>query len=582
MVVYTVAIGPDEAWDLLVRPRIGELLTNTLSLVVGCTVTCLVLGVAAAWVVERTDLPLRPLWHGLLVAPLAVPAFVNSYSWAALPRRARLHRCPTGHHALLLPPGLLAGGRHAPGSRPGAGGGVVLGHGRAETFVRVVLPQLRPAVLGGCLLVALHLLAEFGALQMLQFPTFTTAIYDQYSSTFNGPAANMIAGVLVLCCVLILTAELKLRGHRRYARVAHGAARPVERQRLRLMRWPVILLVAGLVAFAVGVPTYSLVHWLRVGSSTEFPLDELASAAGTSLALGAGGAVLTVLLALPVAWLAVRYRSAASTAVERSTYIANALPGIVVALALVTVSIRVVQPIYQTYLLLLVCYAIMFLPRAVVSVRAALEQAPLVLDDVAHSLGSGPLATARRVTLPIIGPGLGAGAALVFLAVSTELTATLMLAPIDTVTLATRFWSEFVGRVRRGRAVRPADGADLDPRDDPAGPSGDRVQRSREDPRMSSLRLDSVRKSFGTTVAVHEVRLTVPERSITAVLGPSGCGKTTLLRLIAGFLDPDAGTICFGTGWSPAPADRSPRSADGSATSHRRERSSRTSTSPPT
>ena len=77
-----------------------------------------------------------------------------------------------------------------------------------------------------------------------------------------------------------------------------------------------------------------------------------------------------------------------------------------------TVSIRVVQPIYQTYLLLLVCYAIMFLPRAVVSVRAALEQAPLVLDDVAHSLGSGPLATARRVTLPIIGPGLGAGAAL--------------------------------------------------------------------------------------------------------------------------------------------------------------------------
>ena len=102
-------------------------------------------------------------------------------------------------------------------------------------------------------------------------------------------------------------------------------------------------------------------------------------------------AAVTVLLALPVAWLAVRYRTAASTAVERSTYVANALPGIVVALALVTVSIRVVQLIYQTYLLLLVAYAIMFLPRAVVSVRAALEQAPVVLDDVAHSLGSGPL-----------------------------------------------------------------------------------------------------------------------------------------------------------------------------------------------
>jgi iron(III) transport system permease protein len=60
---------------------------------------------------------------------------------------------------------------------------------------------------------------------------------------------------------------------------------------------------------------------------------------------------------------------------------------------------------------------------------------------VAHSLGVGPFATARRVTLPIIAPGIGAGAALVFLAVSTELTATLMLSPIDTTTLATRFWS---------------------------------------------------------------------------------------------------------------------------------------------
>ena len=83
----------------------------------------------------------------------------------------------------------------------------------------------------------------------------------------------------------------------------------------------------------------------------------------------------------------------------------------------------------------------MFLPRPTVSVRAALEQAAVVLDDVAHSLGAGPLATASRVTLPIIAPGIGAGAALVFLAVATELTATLMLAPIDTATLATKFWS---------------------------------------------------------------------------------------------------------------------------------------------
>jgi iron(III) transport system permease protein len=443
VVVYTVLIGPTEASELLFRPRIGELLTNTLTLVAGCTAACTVLGVGAAWVVERTDLPSRRLWHGLLVAPLAVPAFVNSYSWSSLSPEVRgyvgaLLVVTLSYYPLVYLPVVATLRGLDPALEETA---FSLEHGRWRTFVRVVLPQLRPAILGGGLLVALHLLAEFGALQMLQFPTFTTAIYDQYSSTFNGPAANMIAGVLVLCCVLLLTLELRLRGHRHYARVAHGAARPVERQRLGPARIPVTLLVAALVALAVGVPTYSLVHWLRVGSSTEFPVGDLLSAAATSLGLGAAGAALTVLLALPVAWLAVRHRTIASTVVERSTYVANALPGIVVALALVTVSIRVVEPAYQTVGLLLVAYAIMFLPRAVVTVRAALEQAPVVLDDVAHSLGAGPIETARRVTLPIIAPGIGAGAALVFLAVSTELTATLMLSPIDTATLATQFWS---------------------------------------------------------------------------------------------------------------------------------------------
>jgi iron(III) transport system permease protein len=76
-----------------------------------------------------------------------------------------------------------------------------------------------------------------------------------------------------------------------------------------------------------------------------------------------------------------------------------------------------------------------------VSTRAAIAQAPPVLEDVAHSLGTRGTATLWRVILPLIAPGIGAGAALVFLAVVTELTATLLLAPTGTRTLATQFWS---------------------------------------------------------------------------------------------------------------------------------------------
>ncbi|HYH35228.1 MAG TPA: iron ABC transporter permease [Nocardioides sp.] len=440
---YTVLIGPAEAWELVVRPRMGLLLWNTVRLAVGAMALSALLGVALAFLVERSDVPARGLWHGLLVAPLAVPAFVNSYAWVSLDRSVvgyagALLVITLSYYPLVYLPVVAALRGLDPALEEAAWS---LGQSRWRSFRTVVLPQLRPALLGGVLLVGLHLLAEFGALQLLRFPTFTTAIYDQYGSTFNGAAANMIAGVLVLCCLLLLLAELRLRGHRRLTRLGHGAARSPVRVRLGRARVPLTAALTGLVALAVGVPTYALVHWLRVGASTEFPLDELAGATGSTLALAALGAVATTVVALPVAWLAVRHRGALTTAIERSTYVANALPGIVVALALVTVSLRVVPAVYQTALLLLTAYAVMFLPRAVVSVRAGLEQAPLVLDDVARSLGSGPLETARRVTLPVIAPSLGAGAALVFLAIATELTATLMLSPIGTDTLATSFWS---------------------------------------------------------------------------------------------------------------------------------------------
>jgi iron(III) transport system permease protein len=443
VVVYTVITGPQEAWDLLVRPRVGMLVWNTVRLVV-CTIgLSLVIGVGCAWLVERSNLPLRPLWHGLLVAPLAVPAFVNSYGWVSLTHAVQggpgaVMIVTLSYYPLVYLPVVATLRGLDPALEEAA---YSLNHSPWRTFRRVVLPQLRPAMYGGALLVGLHLLSEFGAIQMLRFPTFTTAIYDQFRSSFNSAAANMIAGILVLFCVLMLSLELRLRGRRRYASVSQGAARPVERHRLGPWMIPALLAVGLVVAAAVGVPTWSLVHWLRVGTSAAYPVGDLTGAALTSLGLGAVAAVLVVVLALPVAWLAVRYRTTTSTMVERSTYIGNALPGIVVALALVTVSIRVVQPLYQTFALLVAAYAIMFLPRAVVTVRAALEQAPLVLDDVAHSLGAGPIATARRVTLPLIAPGIGAGAALVFLAVATELTATLMLAPIDVTTLATKFWS---------------------------------------------------------------------------------------------------------------------------------------------
>jgi iron(III) transport system permease protein len=440
---YAAVIGPAQLWELVVRPRILDLLGHTVALSIACMAATAVLGVGLALLVERTDLPARRLWHGLLVAPLAVPAFVNGYAWISLAPSVHGFRgaflvITLSYYPLVYLPVVAALRGLDPALEESAWS---LGHSHRRSLGTVVLPQLRPALLGGTLLVGLHLLAEFGALSLLRYPTFTTAIYDQYGSTFNGRAATAMAGVLVLLCLLLLLADLRLRGDRHYARVGQGAARRTVPVHLGAARWPALLAPVAVVALALGVPSWSLLHWLRVGTSAELVAGELAAAAGSTITLAAVGALATTAAAVPVVWLAVRHRNRLSTLVERSTYVANALPGIVVGLALVVASLRLVPVVYQTALLLLVAYAILFLPRAVVTVRAGLEQSPVVLDHVAHSLGLGPLQTARRVTLPLIAPSLGAGAALVFLAISTELTATLMLSPIGTSTLATEFWS---------------------------------------------------------------------------------------------------------------------------------------------
>ncbi|HWJ11641.1 MAG TPA: ABC transporter permease subunit, partial [Nocardioides sp.] len=200
--------------------------------------------------------------------------------------------------------------------------------------------------------------------------------------------------------------------------------------------------LAALIVWSLAVPLAALVRWLVRGTSSGLEGAELTSALGNTLLLAVLGGAATTAAAVPVVWLAVRHRGLLTTAIERSVYTASAMPGIVIALALVTVSIRVVPDLYQTLLLLLVGYLILFLPRALVSVRGTFELVPPGLEDVARSLGCSGPEVARRVTLPLVLPGLASAGALVALAVSTELTATLLLAPLGTDTLATRFWSD--------------------------------------------------------------------------------------------------------------------------------------------
>jgi iron(III) transport system permease protein len=168
----------------------------------------------------------------------------------------------------------------------------------------------------------------------------------------------------------------------------------------------------------------------------------IADAAWHTAFYSAVAAAVATLMALPVALLAIRHPGRPGRLLERSTYLVLAMPGVIIAFALSYFTERYAGGfMYQSAPLLMLAYAILFFPLALVGVRASVAYAPVSLEEAARSLGQRRLAVVRRVTLPLIAPGLAAAFCLVFLAAVTELTATLILVPDNVQTLSTQFWA---------------------------------------------------------------------------------------------------------------------------------------------
>jgi iron(III) transport system permease protein len=444
LVVQALQVGWAELHQLLFRHLTAVLVWNTVTLVVVVTALCIVVGTLAAWFVERTDVPCRRMLAVLLVIPLGIPDFVVSFGWRAVfPSiggfwAAVLVMTLAVYPLVFLP--VAASLRAADPVQEEVARS--LGLGRVRTFWTITVGQARVAIFGGAILVALVVLAEFGAFEILGYQTLTTEIYNEFQVGFNEPAACALSLILVLLGALLLGGEDLVRGRGRTARVGAGASGPMHPVPLGRARPLVLAGVGGLVVLALGVPVGAIVYLMVQGGHSTLPPASLGIATANTFAYAAAAGVVATLAALPIALLSVRFARPRVIAMERANLLVLAVPGLVVALSLTYVTEHFLQGrFYQTSPLLVLAYAIMFFPLAVVSVRAAVARAPVGLEEVGSSLGVRRRSVLWRVTLPLIGPGLLAAFALVFLETATELTATLVLHPTDVQTLATQFWA---------------------------------------------------------------------------------------------------------------------------------------------
>ena len=450
-----------EAWDLLFRVRVLETLGRTALLALVVTGASTALAIPLAWLTIRTDLPFRRLWSVVTVLPLVIPSYVGGFVViAALGPRGMLQQALSGPFGVdLLPeiyglPGatltlVLLSYPYVLLSVRGALWGLdpameetskSLGQGNWSTFFRVVLPQLRPAVAAGALLVALYTLSDFGAVSLLGYEAFTYVVYLQYDAGDRTLAAASSL-VLIVLALSVLMLEAGTRGRSSYYRTALGAVRPHAPIRLGRWRWPAVAFCGVVVLLALVTPLGVMGYWLGKGVASGQSLGLTFGTAANSVYVSILAALAAVLVSLPVAFLTTRYGGLGSILMERVTYVGFALPGIVVALALVYFGANYLTPVYQTLVLLVVAYVVMFLPAAMGAARVSLLQISPRLEEAALGLGRKPYPVFATVTLPLMRPGILAGAALVFLITMKELPATLILGPIGFQTLATSVWS---------------------------------------------------------------------------------------------------------------------------------------------
>lgn len=440
-------------------------LSQSLRLGVAVAVSAAVIGTGLAWLTVRSDIPGRRVWRLLAPLPLVFPSFVGASALLAgfasgglmeelltpfgietLPDMRGFRGAwlvltlftypyvylPVAARMASLPPSLEESAR-------------LLGRSPVAVFRTVVLPQASSAVWAGSLLVFLYAISDFGAVTLLGYDTLTEQIFAD--KLFDQPRAMGLSLVLGGVALIVVIAERSLDRRRRRVEVVRSRESLVVP--LGRWRWPAVAVVTGFLGNALVGPVAVLGFWAWRGMTADSASVGLATDMGdlvgpTLRSAGAGliTAAIAIVVVLPLAWTISRYRSRVAWAANSMVVAGFALPGVVIALSLVfwAIDAPLISRWYQTLPLLIIAYVLHFGAQATRAAQVAVDAVPRRLGDAAATLGASRPRRFFSVEIPLMMPGLLAGAGLVMLSTMKELPATLLLAPIGFDTLATEIW----------------------------------------------------------------------------------------------------------------------------------------------
>jgi len=474
----TLGFGERVIWQHLLDTKLDRLAFNTLILLAGVSVMVSVLGISLAWLVSMCQFPGRRFFEWALMLPLAIPGYVMAFVYLALfnyagPVQTALRNW-TGSSAwfpeiqnaggvilvlsLVLYPYvyMLARTAFLSQGRSMMDAARILGLDSRAAFFKVALPIARPAIAGGLALALMETLADFGAVSVFNFDTFTTAIYTAWYGLFNLTVAAQLASLLLLFVVVALTLEHYSRKQARF----HAGGRNQDLRRYQLKgaaRWWAVGLCCLILGIAFVVPVAQLLVWVVQTGLVELDTRYL-EFLGHTLLLASLAALVTSVLALILGVIKRLPRqgiySEGKGWTQHSVRLATlgyALPGSVLAVGIMLVFTwldRGLDRILDVQLLLVgsvfalvLAYVTRFLAVAHAPVEAGLESIRPSMYEAARSLGASPSRVLLQLTIPMLRPGLITAFILVFVDVMKEMPATLIMRPFGWDTLAVRIYS---------------------------------------------------------------------------------------------------------------------------------------------
>ena len=478
-------------WERLWHTILPRTLWNTLRLAIGVSIGTMVIGVGTAWFVTAYEFPGRAIFDRLLMLPLAIPGFIMGFVYVSIfefagPVQTFLReqnnwlRQDYWFPNIASPGGLIlvltlvlypyvyilarsAFREQAANTLEAAS---VLGYEGWRAFLRIALPLARPQIAVGVLLVTMETLTDYGTVSFFSYPTLSERIIVLWNTSFDIDSATELASIMVIIALVLLFGEQFFRKQARFYQLGSFGRRMTRRQLGGIKKWSVSLACFLILAAGFLLPITQLVVWgvSEVRDPTVTVLSEpFLLYTRNTIILGTAGAFFTVIIALIIAY------SNRQDSIEARSYprwlsrlmtIGYAMPGAVIAVGVLTV----VNPIdgavtdfaeanlgYQgfgylltgTIIALVYGYSVRFMALGFNSISASVDKVKPTMEAAARTMGAGSGRIFRRIHIPLVRTGIGAGAILVFVDVMKELPITMLLRPfgLDTLAVRTHFLS---------------------------------------------------------------------------------------------------------------------------------------------